>query len=453
MKMSSVRTLRAFAGMGALGLLLAMPAVSEAQTAVSRIGGLQLNQSGSETELLIMSQGAPVQRWTDFTLDSPARLVIDIPTARNGITRSRFDDVSRGGVGSLRASQFSSDVVRVVVDLDRPVSYSVEPSPEGLRVRMATGSGAFAPWSTSTVGTMANTSIPASSGSMNGGGTAIAQPIATPQPRITVNFQNADIRDVLATIAEFTGRSIVPGSGVTGTVTATIRDQPWDVALQTILRAYGLAAQELPSGIIQVDAIEVMQARQAQEPLLTETFRINYVPVAELATSLESMRSERGRIAVNPSTNTLIVTDVESVMGDVRRMLGQLDVRTPQVSIRAKIIFVNRTDVEELGITYDLKDSQGSSLNRLVSVAGSPVHDGWVHGSGPDPAGRQLDRGARERERPGSGPAAGDRDLAGAGPLHPDLVHRRAAVGGALGRAGRADHHDARQPGSRDLGR
>ena len=198
---------------------------------------------------------------------------------------------------------------------------------------------------------------------------AAAQILPSEQPRITVTFEGADIRDVLASFAEFTGRSIVPGSGVSGEVTATIRDQPWDVALQTILRAYGLAAQELPSGIIQVDGIENLQARQTLEPLVTRTFRINYVPVAELAASLEPLTTpERGSISTNPSTNTLIVTDVASAIERIESILGQLDVRTPQVSIQAKIIFVNRTDVEELGVTYDLKDSQGSSLNELVSV-------------------------------------------------------------------------------------
>jgi type IV pilus assembly protein PilQ len=188
------------------------------------------------------------------------------------------------------------------------------------------------------------------------------------QPRITVTFQDTDIRDVLASFAEFTGRSIVPGSGVEGSVSATIRDQPWDVALQSILRAYGLAAQELPSGIIQVDNIETLQSRQTQEPLVTRTFRVNYVTVTELTETLRPLISERGRISSSTSTNTLVVTDVEAVIDDLERMVGQLDVRTPQVSIEAKIIFVNRTDVEEMGITYDLKDSQGNALNRLVSV-------------------------------------------------------------------------------------
>jgi type IV pilus assembly protein PilQ len=279
---------------------------------------------------------------------------VDIQGAREALPRSQYA-IGRGGLANVRSSQFSPEVTRLVFELEQPAPHSATVVPGGIRLRINTGTSSFPAWTTAGAGPGAAP-------------VAVPRDQAQEQARITVTFQDADIRDVLASFAEFTGRSIVPGSGVTGTVTATIRDQPWDVALQTILRANGLAAQELPTGIIQVDSIENLQQRQTLEPLVTETFRINYVPAAELATSLESLTSERGRIGVNPSTNILIVTDVTSVLEDIRAMLQQLDVRTPQVSIQAKIIFVNRTDVEELGVTYDLKDSEGSSLNSLVSV-------------------------------------------------------------------------------------
>src|SRR5690606_31297880 len=95
------------------------------------------------------------------------------------------------------------------------------------------------------------------------------------------------------------------------------------------------------------------------------TFRINYVPVQEIQESLQSLTSERGKISFNSTTNTLIVTDVPSVLERIDQMVQQLDVRTPQVTIEAKIVFVNRTQAEELGIIYDLKDSRGNSLNRI----------------------------------------------------------------------------------------
>jgi type IV pilus assembly protein PilQ len=336
--------------------------------------GVRLAAGDGGAELTIQLSGPA--RYSDFTLSDPARLVVDVEGARVELPRSRYE-VARAGVAGIRSSQFAPGVVRIVVDLERAMRYSISTVSEGIRVDFGGSTVAFEPWSSgggsadgamATLASVVDLPAPAANEPPRAEAAIVIPPAVQVQPRITVTFQDADIRDVLASFAEFTGRSIVPGAGVTGTVTATIRDQPWDVALQTILRAYGLAAQELASGIIQVDSIERLQERQILEPLRTQTFRINYVPVAEIAGSLEPLRTDRGRISINPSTNTLIVTDVESVLADIQGILAQLDVRTPQVSIQAKIIFVNRTDVEELGVTYDLKDSQGSTLNRLVAV-------------------------------------------------------------------------------------
>ena len=204
-------------------------------------------------------------------------------------------------------------------------------------------------------------------------------PVSAQEPpgrRITVSFQEADIRDVLAVFAEFTGRSVVPGAGVTGTVSAEIRNQPWNVALETLMRANGFAVDYLPTGIIRVDAVERLRAREGVEDLVTRSFRINYVPAAELVTALAGLKTQRGSVVANPSTNTLVVTDVAGAVNNIAAMVGELDIRTPQVSIQSKIIFVNRTDAEELGITYDLKDSRGNSLNRLTPAPDPTNTDG-----------------------------------------------------------------------------
>lgn len=332
-------------------LLAAAPPAAEAPN--GRVTSLRLDPSAGRTELTIEVDGGAIE-WTDFALSNPVRLVIDVSGARNALAADRYDAINRGGVLGVRASQYLDDVVRVVIDLDLESPYSVSRVPEGLRVAIDAGTGAFQPWN------------------------SVAPAAATPEvayasqqfqqeaARITVTFDNVPIRDVLSSFAEFTGRSIVPGVGVSGNVTATITDQPWDVALETLLRAYGLAVVELPSGIIRVDAIENLRQREVQEQLVTQTYRINYVPAQELATTLASLGTERGSIVAHTSTNTLLVTDIESVVNNVGDMIGRLDIQTPQVSIDAKIIFVNRTNIEELGVSYDLKDSRGNSLNRLV---------------------------------------------------------------------------------------
>lgn len=349
---------RALLALIALAFLLVGGALEAQQ---NRVTGISLHPTPAGAEVLI-STSTPVS-YQSFSLESPHRIVIDVQGAVHALPQNRHD-LDRGGVLAIRSSQFAPDVVRVVVDLAGPTPYQGQSSAEGIRITLSGSAGDFQPWSIGAGAALEPGLVPARA--------PLPLPSPAParaeQPRITVTFQEVDIRDVLASFAAFTGRSIVPGAGVTGAITATIREQPWDVALQTILRAYGLAAQELPSGIIQVDAMDRLQERVTLDPLLTQTYRINYVPVGELAVSLEGLISERGRISTNPSTNTLIVTDVETVLGNIATILDQLDVRTPQVSIQAKIIFVNRTDVEELGITYDLKDSEGSSLNRIVAV-------------------------------------------------------------------------------------
>jgi type IV pilus assembly protein PilQ len=342
--------IRSLALAAALPFLIAATPVNDG--ANSRVTAISVSSADSGAQLLVRVEGGAV-RWSDFVLADPARVVVDIAGARSDLRDGLTQDVRRDGIRAVRTSQWRPDVVRVVIDLDRATTYSVDRVDEGLRISLGgTGTGS------------APAPAPAVAAPRSPAPVAVT-PVSRVMRRITVTFQEADIRDVLTTFAEFSGQSIVAGSGVQGTVTAEIRDQPWDIALQTILRSHGLDAQELPTGIIRVDAIERLFERAAAEPLVTQTFRINYVPVAELAATIQPLRSDRGSIVGNASTNTLLVTDVERVVDRIGQMIPQLDVRTPQVAIQAKIIFVNRTKVEELGVTYDLKDSRGNALGRL----------------------------------------------------------------------------------------
>jgi type IV pilus assembly protein PilQ len=341
-----------------------LPAPPVAPSAAGRVTALHLSPGQGQAELTIQVEGGSI-RYSDFALSDPARIVVDIQGAASELSSGRYDGIARGGISSLRASQYQPDVVRIVIETERPSRYTVTRVPEGLKVALASGATAFEPWSSGrAVAARAEAT----------GRTPAAPAARAPRPMrpITVSFQEADIRDVLASFAEFTGRSIVPGSGVAGTVTAEIRNQPWDVALETILRANGLAARELSSGIIEVNSMEKLAEREAKEPLITQTIRVNYVPVGELVTTLAPLKTERGSILPNLATNTLIVTDVESVVNNVVSLVRQLDVTTPQVAIEAKIIFVDRTQAEALGIRYDIKDLRGNSFGTVVET---PVRD------------------------------------------------------------------------------
>lgn len=140
---------------------------------------------------------------------------------------------------------------------------------------------------------------------------------------ITASFEEAEIRDVVAAFARLSGRSIVVAPAVSGTVSAEIRDQPWDHALEVVLRAHGFSARETHPGILRVDLAGRGEGVVVVEPLTTAVFRINYVPAQELVPVVTSMLTERGSISASPSTNSLVVTDTASVVERVATLLGK----------------------------------------------------------------------------------------------------------------------------------
>jgi type IV pilus assembly protein PilQ len=204
------------------------------------------------------------------------------------------------------------------------------------------------------------------------------------QPKITITFQDADIREVIAGFAVFSGRTIVAGKGVTGTVTAEIRDQPWDLALRAILSSQGYAAKEDQDGIISIDSYENIAKQQATEPLQTRIISVNYARASSLVSTVKGLLSKdcpagtagpnggastecktRGDVSADSGTNRLLVTDVASRLEDIANYVKDLDVRTPQVSIKTKIILVDRTNIQDIGVSYDLGDN-GTFFNKLV---------------------------------------------------------------------------------------
>ena len=186
------------------------------------------------------------------------------------------------------------------------------------------------------------------------------------EPRITVTWDRASIADVVAGFAAFSGRTIILGKDVKGEVNAEIKNQPWPQAFQAVLATQGLSAQEMAGGIIRVDAPSALAALDSLEPLETSIVRINYAQAGSLAKTVESILTKnRGRVVADTGSNALILTDTRSRIASVTDFVRGLDVRTPQLSIQAKIIFVDRTDIEALGVKYDL-GSRTQFFNKLV---------------------------------------------------------------------------------------
>jgi type IV pilus assembly protein PilQ len=440
-----------------MSLLKALPAAALLfLPTAATVHSVSVVPSSGKTEVVIgVNAAVDVQ---DFTLDAPARVVIDLKGATLDMSHRTYDKVSRGGIINVRYSQFRPNVVRVVIEMDAKHPYDVKRNQGEVRVSVTGGKTTeYTAWTSSSRRTYAaapaptptpvrqvstadvtRPSVAATHPAVKPAPTraqpfvetakAVAQvetsspqtdpqddpapPAAEPmittrttsaytkpvalfssaqqsqQPPITVTFQDTDIRDVISSFAAFAGRTIVVGKDVTGTVTAEVKNQPWDVALRAILQGQGLAASEDPvSGIITVDSYANILNRQASEPLQTQLVSINYARASNLVPTVQQLLQKdcpqiptsgnvqnnarpncvaRGLVAADSTTNTLIITETASRLADVLQYIRNLDVRTPQVGIKAKIIFVNRTNIEDIGLSYDLGTGTDQFFSQLV---------------------------------------------------------------------------------------
>ena len=442
-----------------MSLLKALPAAALLflPSSAATVHSVSVVPSSGKTEVVIgVNAAVEVQ---DFTLDAPARVVVDLKGATLDMRYRTYDKVSRGGIINVRYAQFRPDIVRVVIELDAKHPYEVKRNNGEVRVSVTGGKTTdYTSWSSSSTNktyAAAPTPPPVRQVSTTADATrpsvaathpavkpaapktlavaetkAVAQvetstqvdtpddptppasepmvttrttstyskPVAlfsavqqSQQPPITTTFQDTDIRDVIASFAAFSGRTIVVGKDVTGTITAEVKNQPWDIALRAILQGQGLAASEDPvSGIITVDSYANILNRQASEPLQTQLISINYARASNLVPTVQQLLQKdcmanaqvptggniqnnarpncvaRGLVAADSTTNTLIITETATRLADVLQYVRNLDVRTPQVGIKAKIIFVNRTNIEDIGLSYDLGTGTDQFFSQLV---------------------------------------------------------------------------------------
>jgi type IV pilus assembly protein PilQ len=340
--------------------------------ASGEVTGVSVQASPGRADVIVNVRGAVEVR--DFMLAGPNRLVLDVVGAKlKGRPVNLYDGVKRGGVLNVRYSQFQPDVVRIVLELDRALDYHVERVADAIKVSFGTDQS-FLAWSSNKPQPSKRAARTASRGKpeVQLPATRLFRANTYEEPRITVVWDRANIADVVAGFAAFSGRTIILGKDIKGEVTAEIRNQPWPQAFQAILAAQGLSAQEMAGGIIRVDNPSALASLDSLEPLETSIVRINYAKAKDLTKSVEgTLTKGRGKVIADDNSNSLIITDTRSRIGNVTDFVQGLDIRTPQVSIKAKLVFVDRTDIEELGIKYDL-GNQNQFFNKLVQRCCDP---------------------------------------------------------------------------------
>jgi type IV pilus assembly protein PilQ len=210
--------------------------------------------------------------------------------------------------------------------------------------------------------------------------------------RLTLNFQDIDVRSVLQLLADTSGQNIVVSDSVTGNLTLRLQNVPWDQALDIVLRTKGLDKRRQDNVIIIGPTAELAAREKAElaahkevqelSPTHTEFLQVNYAKVADLAKLIKptggasannSMLSPRGSLSIDERTNTLLVQDTSDKLADIRRLVQILDVPVKQVLIEARIVVVSDTFERDLGAQLGITGFTTAGAGSLISVSGSNV--------------------------------------------------------------------------------
>ena len=323
----------------ALGVTLLVVASSATAATVKSVS---MKDAGSATQVVI--EGDVPLNYHDFTLESPDRIVVVCPGTQLSFSERAWSGREGTSIKAVRATEtgWGKDAgTRIVVDLTRPSSYALSSVGNSLVLAVE------AP-------------VPQNSKEQEPPEYDRMQP--SDSRRMSLDVQGADIQTVLRSLAEFSGKNIVASKEVKGEVTLRLRNVPWRHALDIVLKSQGLGMIETGQTILisnldtlRKEEMEKRSAERAQEellPLETRILPINYAAAKEMSRSVEKTMTKRGHIEVDERSNTLIVTDIADKLDQVDAMIRNLDTRTPQVEIVARLVDVDVSATRDLGIKW-----------------------------------------------------------------------------------------------------
>jgi len=217
--------------------------------------------------------------------------------------------------------------------------------------------------------------------------------------RLSLNFQDIEIRAVLQLIADFTGLNMVTSDTVKGNVTLRLQNVPWDQALDIILKTKGLDLRK-DGNVILVAPGEEIAAREKQEfeshkqkeelaPLRSELVQINYAKAEVMAALLKakenSIMSERGSVTIDERTNTLLLNDTADKLEEIRRLIDRLDIPVRQVLIESRVVIANDDFSRDLGVRFGASGVKENDTTGIFGTSGSLSGTNSMVGDAPIP--------------------------------------------------------------------
>lgn len=201
--------------------------------------------------------------------------------------------------------------------------------------------------------------------------------------KVSLDFKDADIKNILRLIAEVSQLNIIAGEDVQGKITMRLVDVPWDQALDVVLQSRSLGKSRVGNvlRIAPLDTLkkedqaelEAKRAKEKLEDLITELVAVNYATAKEIVPQVKSVLSERGDVRVDDRTNILIIKDIARNVTAAKGLVKSLDTKTPQVLIEARIVEANLTFQRELGVSW------GFQVNKNVSGGTGTVQGGLTN--------------------------------------------------------------------------
>jgi len=380
----------------------AVPAAVEAESAVTDIryraesgGGAVLILSDSPVAYEV-SQPDTSHLLVDLRdVDLPRSLVRSQDTRdMEGALRSLSSYNPRGGEGGRVSLTLIPGTTYEVDQTGGTLTISLTAPPAAPMMDMAAQGGPEAPAAVSPAPVMAaGTGAPATemtASKEEAPATVVQEGPNYTGERITLDFQNADLLNVLRLIAEVSGLNIITAEGVGGKISMRMQDVPWDQALDIILKTKGLGQVKegnvvriAPQNVLDNERLAALKNKEAEikvEDLVLEIVPISYSKAEDLVGQLSSFLSTRGSITTDKRTNSLIVKDIQVNVTKIKELVATLDVPTPQVRIEARIVIVDEGYVRNLGIqwggVYDDGDTQifGESGTAGTSFNGALVN-------------------------------------------------------------------------------
>jgi type IV pilus assembly protein PilQ len=331
---------------------------------LSKIVDLQTAREDSEVSIKLRSSQA--LEYTAFKLVDPLRLVLDFPNMEKS-DLSGVMEVNEGVVNTIRPLYFEeAKVMRLEIGLTKAASYEIlRPSSYVMDIRLKDNEPpakeAQAPEEAEPA---ADQVALADNVPTEQKGDASKEEISEEdesdscfsllggvKDSLSMDFQNANIKNIFRIISEVSGFNLVLSPTVSGTVNIRLIDVPWNKAFELILENNALG-RLCEGNVIRIVPHTVLLAAQVAEPLVTEMIRINYADIGEMNKNLGGLKSPRGNITADTRTNTLILTDIPEKVDEMISVIKTLDVKTPQVMIESKIVEVTRNFAQELGIQW-----------------------------------------------------------------------------------------------------